>query len=70
VVRGIGLRAPGHAVNDGLAAASTIELHELVEHWPVLDDERALAGTKRGATRLGLLLLKFYSDPSGAVAPT
>jgi hypothetical protein len=34
----------------------------LVEHWTVLDDEKALIAGKRGPTRLGFaLLLKFYT---------
>ncbi len=38
-----------------------IELDELVEHWTLLDDEQGLVAGKRGATRLGfVLLLKFY----------
>lgn len=42
-------------------AVASIDLDELVEHWTVLEDERALVGTKR-ATRLGFaLLLKFYT---------
>ncbi|MDX6240057.1 MAG: hypothetical protein QOG10_4877 [Kribbellaceae bacterium] len=40
----------------------SIELDELVEHWTLLDDERGLVAGKRGATRLGfVLLLKFYT---------
>ena len=39
----------------------TLELDELVEHWTLLDDELELVAGKRGATRLGfVLLLKFY----------
>lgn len=39
----------------------TLELDELVEHWTLLDDELDLVAGKRGATRLGfVLLLKFY----------
>jgi Resolvase, N terminal domain/Domain of unknown function (DUF4158) len=35
---------------------------ELVEHWTLLDGDRALVAGKRGATRLGFaLLLKFYT---------
>src|SRR5215217_3961738 len=42
--------------------ARPLELDELVEHWTLLDDERELVAGKRGATRLGfVLLLKFYS---------
>lgn len=38
-----------------------LEIDELVDHWTVLADERALIAGKRGATRLGfVLLLKFY----------
>jgi hypothetical protein len=45
-----------------VAARSSIDLDELVEHWTVLEDERALVGAKRGATRLGFaLLLKCYT---------
>ena len=45
-----------------MAARSSIDLDELVEHWTVLEDERALVSAKRGATRLGFaLLLKFYT---------
>ena len=37
-------------------------MDELVEHWTVLGDERDLVAGKRGATRLGfVLLLKFYT---------
>jgi hypothetical protein len=40
----------------------TVELDELVEHWTLLDGDRALVAGKRGATRLGFaLLLKFYT---------
>jgi len=39
----------------------SIELDELVEKWTLLDDEQVLVAGKRGATRLGfVLLLKFY----------
>jgi hypothetical protein len=39
----------------------SIELDELVEKWTLLDDEQGLVAGKRGATRLGfVLLLKFY----------
>ncbi|MEU4295013.1 DUF4158 domain-containing protein [Kribbella sp. NPDC026596] len=39
----------------------SIELDELVEMWTLLDDEQGLVAGKRGATRLGfVLLLKFY----------
>ena len=39
-----------------------LSLDELVEHWTVLDDEKALIAGKRGPTRLGFaLLLKFYT---------
>jgi hypothetical protein len=39
-----------------------MDLDELVEHWTLLEDERELAGRKRGATRLGFaLLLRFYA---------
>lgn len=39
----------------------SVEVDELVEHWTLLDDEQGLAAGKRGATRLGfVLLLKFY----------
>lgn len=45
-----------------MAARSSVDLDELVEHWMVLEDERTLVGGKRGATRLGFaLLLKFYT---------
>jgi hypothetical protein len=38
-----------------------MELDELVEKWTLLDDEQSLVAGKRGATRLGfVLLLKFY----------
>ncbi len=41
--------------------AGSMDLEELVEHWILLDDERELVAGKRGATRLGfVLLLKFY----------
>lgn len=41
---------------------SSIDLDELVEHWTVLDDERALVDAKHGAMKLGFaLLLKFYT---------
>jgi len=40
--------------------AGSMDLEELVEHWILLDDERELVAGKRGATRLGfVLLLKF-----------
>jgi hypothetical protein len=47
-----------------------MDLDELVEHWTVLDDERALVDAKYGGTRLGFaLLLKYYTRygrfPSG-----
>jgi hypothetical protein len=43
-------------------AVSSIDLDELVEHWTVLEDERALVDAKRGVTRLGFgLLLKFFT---------
>jgi hypothetical protein len=39
-----------------------MDLDELVEHWTVLDDERALVDAKYGGTRLGFaLLLKHYT---------
>ncbi|WP_344591225.1 DUF4158 domain-containing protein [Actinomadura vinacea] len=39
-----------------------MHIDELVEHWTVLDEERALIAGKRGATRLGFaILLKFYT---------
>ena len=45
-----------------MTARSSVDLDELVEHWTVLEDERALVSAKRGATRLGFaLLLKFYT---------
>lgn len=45
-----------------MAAWSSVDLDELVEHWTVLDDERALVGAKHGGARLGFaLLLKFYT---------
>jgi hypothetical protein len=40
-----------------------LDLDELVEHWTLLKDERALVSGKRGATRLGFaVLLKFYTQ--------
>jgi hypothetical protein len=53
-----------------VAASASLDLDELVDHWTVLDDERALVDAKHGATRLGFaLLLKFYTRhgrfPSG-----
>jgi hypothetical protein len=45
-----------------VADQASIDLDELVEHWTVLDDERALIDAKYGATRLGFaLLLKSYT---------
>lgn len=45
-----------------MAARLSIDLDELVEHWTVLDDERALVDAKYGGTRLGFaLLLKHYT---------
>ena len=45
-----------------MADRASIDLDELVEHWTVLEDERALIDAKYGATRLGFaLLLKFYT---------
>jgi hypothetical protein len=39
-----------------------LDLDELVEHWTVLDDERALVDAKHGASRLGFaVLLKHYT---------
>jgi hypothetical protein len=39
-----------------------MDLDELVEHWTVLDDERALVDAKHGASRLGFaVLLKHYT---------
>jgi TnpA family transposase len=39
-----------------------VGMDELIEHWTVLGDERDLVAGKRGATRLGfVLLLKFYT---------
>jgi hypothetical protein len=37
-----------------------MELDELVEHWTLLVDEQELIAGKRGSTRLGSRLLKFY----------
>ncbi|WP_327634727.1 Tn3 family transposase [Kribbella sp. NBC_00482] len=40
-----------------------MELDELVEKWTLVDDEQSLVAGKRGATRLGfVLLLKFYTQ--------
>lgn len=45
-----------------MAPELSIDLDELVEHWTVLDDERALVDAKHGGTRLGFaLLLKHYT---------
>ncbi len=45
-----------------MAARSSIDLDELVEHWTVLDDEQALVDAKHGGLRLGFaLLLKHYT---------
>ena len=39
-----------------------IGIEELVEFWTLLDDERDMVDSRRGATKLGFaLLLKFYS---------
>ena len=41
---------------------ASVDLDELVEHWTVLDEERALVNAKYGATKLAFaLLLKFYT---------
>lgn len=46
----------------GMAARSSVDLDELVEHWTVLEDERDLVEAKYGATRLGFaLMLKHYT---------
>ncbi|MCA1680280.1 MAG: DUF4158 domain-containing protein [Actinobacteria bacterium] len=45
-----------------MADRTSIDLDELVEHWTVLDDGRALIDAKYGARRLGFaLLLKHYT---------
>lgn len=45
-----------------MTTRAPIDLDELVGHWTVLEDERALVDGKCGATRLGFaLLLKFYT---------
>lgn len=41
--------------------ARSLDLDELVEPWTLLDDERELISGKRGPTRLGFALLKFYT---------
>ncbi len=39
-----------------------LNLDELIEHWTVLDDEWELVTGKRGATRLGfIVIMKFYT---------
>jgi hypothetical protein len=49
-----------------------MDLDELVEHWTVLDDERALVDAKHGASGLGFaVLLKHYTlvpDRTGRAA--
>lgn len=44
-------------------ARTPLDLDELVEHWTLLKDEQAIVSGKRGATRLGfVVLLKFYTQ--------
>ena len=48
-----------------MAPRSSIDLDELVDHWTVLDDERALVEATYGGTRVGFaLLLKYYTRHS------
>ncbi len=44
-------------------ARTPLNVDELVEHWTLLQEDRELVAGKRGATRLGfVLLLKFYTQ--------
>ncbi|WP_416966757.1 DUF4158 domain-containing protein [Streptomyces sp. 4F14] len=41
------------------------DLDELVEHWTLVKDEQALVAGKRGATRLGFIVLWKFSTQNG-----
>jgi hypothetical protein len=48
---------------DRAMACSLVSVDELVEHWTLVEDERALVAGKSGGTRLGFAVLRqFYTQ--------